>query len=59
MSLAGGDGQVDAMGGAGISILVVNQIKHLGQFKPRVKPHLKSAVICHFLLCSANTVTIL
>lgn len=43
MSIAGGDGQVDTMGGAGISILVVNQIKHLGQFKPSVKLRLKSA----------------
>lgn len=43
MSVAGGVSQVDVTGGPGISILVVNQFKQLGQFKHNVKLCPKSA----------------
>ena len=53
MSVAGGVSRVDVTGGAGISVLVVNQFKHLGPFKHDVKLPPKSAkwfAVC-FLFC--------
>lgn len=50
---AGGVSEVDVRGGAGVPILVINQFKHLCQFKNNVKLRPKSAksfAICFSVL---------